>query len=243
MCTVSFVPVKDKFIITSNRDEKVSRKTATRPQLSVYNGQKIIFPKDGDAGGTWIAMKENGDAAVLLNGAFICHVPEPPYRLSRGIVLLEIIATERPSVAFTKINLLGIEPFTLILLESNCLYEFRWDGTEKYCRQLSVHRPHIWSSATLYDGFAVKRREHWFASFLNAHPVPTQQDILNFHRFTGDGDKRNDLLMIRDDVYQTVSITSIFLTPDRGNMKHTDLKKERTSEVNIGLLHSSEIAR
>ena len=241
MCTVSFVPVKDKFIITSNRDEKISRKNSLRPQLTIYNGQKIIYPKDGDAGGTWIAMKENGDAAVLLNGAFIAHVAEPPYRLSRGLVLLDIIATERPSVTFTKINLLDIEPFTLVLLERNCLYEFRWDGTERYCRQLSVHRPHIWSSATLYDGFAVKKREQWFASFLNEHPVPTQQDILNFHRFTGSGDKRNDLLMIRGDLYQTVSITSIFLTADRGNMKHTDLKKETTAEVNVGLLHSSEI--
>jgi uncharacterized protein with NRDE domain len=136
MCTVSFVPVKDKFIITSNRDEKTSRKIAIRPQLSVYNGQKLIFPKDADAGGTWIVMKENGDAAVLLNGAFICHDAEPPYRSSRGIILLNIFSAERPSVTFTKISLQDIEPFTLIMLENNCLYEFRWDGTEKYCKLL-----------------------------------------------------------------------------------------------------------
>ncbi len=136
MCTVSFIPLRDKFIITSNRDEKTNRKNAIRPGMSFYNGQKLFFPKDGDAGGTWIVMKENGDAAVLLNGAFICHTAEPPYRISRGIILLDIISTERPSVTFTKINLQDIEPFTLVLLESNSLYEFRWDGTEKYCKQL-----------------------------------------------------------------------------------------------------------
>jgi hypothetical protein len=108
-------------------------------------------------------MKENGDAAVLLNGAFICHDAEPPYRSSRGIILLNIFSAERPSVTFTKISLQDIEPFTLIMLENNCLYEFRWDGTEKYCKQLSTNRAHIWSSATLYDGFAVKKREQWFA--------------------------------------------------------------------------------
>ena len=241
MCTVSFVPVREKFIITSNRDEKTSRKNALRPRPSLHNGQKLFFPKDGDAGGTWIVMKENGDAAVLLNGAFICHNAEPPYKLSRGIILLDIVATERPSIAFTKTNLQDIEPFTLVLLENNCLYEFRWDGSERYCRQLSINRAYIWSSATLYDGFVVKKREQWFASFLNNHPTPTQQDIINFHRFTGDGDKTNDLLMTRDGKYSTVSITSILLTKDRGSMQYLDIKKEIHSELNIELLHSSSI--
>lgn len=243
MCTVSFVPVRDKFIITSNRDEKTSRKNASRPQLSVHNGQKLIYPKDGDAGGTWIVMKENGDAAVLLNGAFICHTAEPSYRLSRGIILLDIISTERPSLTFTKIDLRDIEPFTLVLLENNCLYEFRWDGTEKYCKQLSINRSYIWSSATLYDGFVVKKREQWFASFLNNHLNPTQQDAINFHRFTGDGDKQNDLMMTRDGMYSTVSITSMLLTKDRASMKYLDIKKENQSEVNIELLNSLTISQ
>lgn len=240
MCTVSFIPVKGKFFITSNRDEKLTRKNAIVPGIFMHNGQKLLFPKDADAGGTWIVMKENGDAAVLLNGAFICHKAEPPYRLSRGIILLDIISFERPSVAFTKMNLQDIEPFTLILLESNCLYEFRWDGTEKYCKQLNVNRPHIWSSPTLYDGFVIKKREHWFAFFLNTHPTPTQQDILNFHRFTGDGDKQNDLLMTRDGKYATVSITSILLTTDRGCINYLDIQNNSSSELKIELLHSSE---
>jgi len=240
MCTVSFIPSKDKFFITSNRDEKLSRKIAVAPGMFEHNGQKLYFPKDTDAGGTWIVMKENGDAAVLLNGAFICHAAEPPYRMSRGIVLLDIISTERPSVTFTKINLQDIEPFTLLLLERNCLYEFMWDGTEKYCKQLSINRAYIWSSATLYDGFVIKKREQWFANFLNTHPTPTQQDILNFHHFTGDGDKQNDLVMTRDGMYTTVSITSILLTKDRGCIKYMDMKNNTSSEIKIELLHSSE---
>ena len=243
MCTVSFIPVRDNFVITSNRDEKTSRKNAIRPGLSIYNGRKLFYPKDGDAGGTWIVMKENGDAAVLLNRAFICHTAEPPYRLSRGIILLDIISTERPSLTFTKIDLKDIEPFTLVILENNCLYEFRWDGTEKYCKQLSINRGYIWSSFTLYDGFAVKKREQWFASFLNNYPTPTQQDVINFHRFTGDGDKQNDLMMTRDGMYRTVSITSILLTKDRASMKYLDIKKENKSEVNIELSNSLTITQ
>ena len=205
-----------------------------------YNEQKLFFPKDTDAGGTWIVMKENGDAAVLLNGAFICHTAEPPYRLSRGIILLDIISTNKPSVTFTKINLQDIEPFTLILLENSYLYEFRWDGAEKFCKQLNINKPYIWSSATLYDGFVIKKREQWFATFLNDHPTPTQQDILDFHRFMGDGDEQNDLFMTRDGMYTTVSITSIFLTKDRGCIEYLDISGRSSSEIKIELLQSSQ---
>src|SRR5688572_12833547 len=139
MCTVTFIPARGNFFFTSSRDEKNSRSKAIVPTLYRYNECNLIFPKDGDAGGTWIAFKENGDAAVLLNGAFICHTSRPPYRISRGVVILDIFTTERPSRTFSKADLLDIEPFTLILFEKSCLYEFRWDGTDRYCKQLSVN--------------------------------------------------------------------------------------------------------
>ncbi|SRR5258706_2310774 len=241
MCTVTFIPVRDNFFITSNRDEKNNRKKAITPFVYNNNGWNLVYPKDTDAGGTWIAVKENGDAAVLLNGAFIYHAPEPPYRKSRGQLFLEVLATNHPAWTFSKIDLMGIEPFTLIIFESNSLYEFRWDGIEKYCKQLSNSRPHIWSSATLYDGLVIKKREQWFAKFLNQTPRATQQDILNFHRFGGDGDKENDLRMERDGVYSTVSITSILLNPDRGVMKYYDLTNNKTSEIKIVLTNREEV--
>jgi len=86
----------------------------------------------------------------------------------------------------------------------------------------------------------IKKREQWFASFLNDHPTLTQQDILNFHHFTGEGDKQNDLLMTRDGMYTTVSITSILLTKDRGCINYLDIQNNSSSEIKIELLHSSE---
>jgi hypothetical protein len=235
MCTVSFVPVKDKIFITSNRDEKLSRKKGIEPAANEYNGYKILFPKDADAGGTWIAAKENGDAAVLLNGAFINHLPEPPYRKSRGLILLDILASEIPSIQFTKIDLENIEPFTSILLEKNLLYEFRWDGAERFHRQLSPLPPQLWSSATLYDGLAVKKREQWFADFLDKNPSPSLEEIMNFHRFTGDGDLKNDLLMRRDGAYSTVSITSIVLERENIKMHYLDLMLNKEYSSALGL--------
>ena len=138
-------------------------------------------------------------------------------------------------------DLCRIEPFTLVVLEKDNLYECRWDGTEKYYQQLKKHRPYIWSSATLYSNDVIKKREKWFAGFLNKNPHPTQKDILEFHRFTGDGDTANDLLMERGDMYSTVSITSLLLTADRGSMKYADLKNNTIYERKIEFHGSYEV--
>jgi uncharacterized protein with NRDE domain len=240
MCTVTYIPTNDKYFISSNRDEKNSRAPAIVPAVYEINQKKLIFPKDGDAGGSWIALHENGNAAVLLNGAFEKHVPVPPYRKSRGKIFLNIIADQRPVRHFHQLNLDRIEPFTLVLLEKDTLYECRWDGNKKHYQQLKKHRPYIWSSATLYQKSVVEKREQWFADFLNRNPHPTQKDILEFHQFSGDGDMHNDLLMEREGAYATVSITSMLLTEDRGSMKYLDLKDNNLAERKIEFESSYE---
>ena len=235
MCTVTFIPANGKYFISSNRDEKNTRCQAIAPAVYKINNKKLIFPKDADAGGSWIALHENGNAAVLLNGAFEKHIPMSPYRKSRGVVFIDIIGDEKPVKFFHESDLYQIEPFTLVLVENNNLYECRWDGAEKYYRQLKKHRPYIWSSVTLYEKSVVQKRERWFASFLSNKPHPTQKDILEFHQFTGDGDAHNDLLMQRAGVFSTVSITSMLLTAGRGSMKYFDLKDKSMYEKKIEL--------
>ncbi|MBK6665833.1 MAG: NRDE family protein [Saprospiraceae bacterium] len=69
MCTVSYMPTKSGFILTSSRDESKVRK-ALPPATYHLHGQDLVFPKDILAGGTWIAASERGQVACLLNGAF-----------------------------------------------------------------------------------------------------------------------------------------------------------------------------
>lgn len=233
MCTVTFIPVRDNYFITSSRDEKTTRQPAAVPCVYRIGNKKIIYPKDGEAGGSWIAMRENGDAAVLLNGAFKKHPVEPRYRLSRGKILLEIIAGAQPVNYFLQLALSQIEPFTLVLLEENKLYECRWDGNHRHCRQLETGHPYIWTSVTLYDDRIIKKREEWFAAFLNNNPGPAQKDIVAFHRFTGDGDTVNDLLMEKENTYATVSITSMLLTARNGSMKYIDLRGGGNAETKM----------
>lgn len=242
MCTVTYIPCREKYFITSNRDEKYSRSAAIAPVVYEINQRKMIFPKDADAGGSWIALDENGNTAVLLNGAFEKHEPTPPYKESRGLVFLTIIASPTPILQFQQMDLSGIEPFTIIILDKHHLYECRWNGNSKHRKQLKKHQPYIWSSVTLYDSDTIKKREKWFADFLKRHEEPTQKDILEFHQFAGDGDADNDLLMERDGMYSTVSITNILLTSDRASMKYIDIKNKHATERKIELVNTMEVA-
>ena len=235
MCTVTFIPVKDKFYITSNRDEKHLRRQAIPPGIYFENGNRILYPKDADAGGTWIAMNENANAAVLLNGGFEKHISQPPYRKSRGVIFLEIITAVMPVRYFMHMDLLEIEPFTMIIFDK-FLYECRWTGITKHCKQLRKHRPYIWSSSTLYDEAVVKKREQWFAAFLNRNPHPTQDEIMAFHQFTGDGDIQNDLRMNRSGLLSTVSVTGIALEYRHCKMKYLDLKDNSIHDKEMNLI-------
>ncbi|KQC00726.1 NRDE family protein [Pedobacter sp. Hv1] len=227
MCTVTFIPVKNGYYITSNRDEQWTRANALAPQRYHMNGYDILFPKDTAKGGTWVALKENGDVAVLLNGAFVGHVALPPYAKSRGLILLEVLGHERPSTCFDHLNLEEIEPFTLILFTKGQLHEYRWDGKKKHQALLNNKIAHIWSSATLYTQKTMQERERWFINWQAANQQSIGTDsILNFHRFAGTGDQNNDLVMNRDGKIATVSITHIHLSKDNARMIYLDLKHQ-----------------
>jgi hypothetical protein len=227
MCTVTYIPTKEYIFLTSNRDEKNWRTDAHAPAVYEFQSGKIIFPKDGDAGGTWIAAHENGNIVIFLNGGFQPHTPSPPYRKSRGLVLLDIIKHPLPLDCFNEMELTGIEPFTAIIRNDNKLHECRWDGTEKHHREIDAHIPHIWSSVTLYDDLTIQKRRRWFNDWMEVNKNPSPDDILHFHQFTGDGDAHNDLMMNRNGKVCTVSITSIEINGRGLTMSYLDLKNNQ----------------
>jgi len=166
MCTVTFIPSGNKIFLTSNRDERLRRKQALPPRFYIHNDVQLLYPRDEDAGGSWIAVNENGNTAVLLNGAFNKHAPFSAYRKSRGLILLDIIRANLPATYFSKIDLSGIEPFTVIIVEAGNLFECRWNGIRKFCKRLEITHAYIWSSATLYDNEVKRKREQWFSDWL-----------------------------------------------------------------------------
>ena len=240
MCTVTFIPSGDKIFLTSNRDEKTRRSPALPPAFYPMRTGNILFPRDLDGGGTWFAIHENGNAVVFLNGAWSAHIPNPPYRKSRGLVLLDLIEEENPGTKFLSADFTSIEPFSAVIWQSGQLAEGRWDGKEKSFRHLAVSQPHIWSSVTLYPKEIALKREKWFAGWLQDNIAPSWQDIIDFHLFTGDGDKRNDLLMNRGEGAFTVSITSLEYGAQTARIKYLDFIKGKTSMVESGISNTMQ---
>lgn len=226
MCTVTFIPGRDGIFLTSNRDEKKGRLPAIPPAVYQHASGKFLYPKDADAGGTWILTHENNHALVLLNGAFEYHRSNPPYRKSRGLILLEIADHDSPADAFENFDLDDIEPFTMIIFEKPSLYEARWDGHKKHFKKLDQSSPHIWSSATLYDKTISEKRESWFQEWIKSVNSFDTNSIIHFHQFTGEGDEANDLRMNREGLLATVSITSMHLTETGVALTYLDLRTE-----------------
>ena len=92
MCTVTYIPLENgDFILTQNRDEDVKRPIATPPIDRTINGTKHLFPIDPQGKGTWIGISNTGRVASLLNGGTEPYKHQPPYRQSRGKVILDYI--------------------------------------------------------------------------------------------------------------------------------------------------------
>ncbi len=235
MCTITYLPTgKDSFIFTSNRDESKIRPTH-HPSVDDAGELKLLYPKDSIAGGTWVCLSNHNRVAGLMNGAFERHEWKPPYRLSRGIVLLDLMKSDRLDDFLNDYNLEGVEPFTVIVYDNGQITELRWDGKQKHKKIIDTGKPQIWSSASLYPRLVREKREGWFAKWLEKRKEFLQKDILEFHRFGGEGDPENDFVMNRFDIVQTVSITSIIKKPDTAAMTYNDLVANKTSETSIPL--------
>jgi hypothetical protein len=220
MCTVTFIPGRFDVYLTSNRDEQTTRRQALRPQ----SYQELTYPKDATAGGSWIALKNSGDAGVLLNGAFVKHRRENAYRKSRGLIFLDIIQAEQPLTFFGDLQLSGIEPFTLVLFINQRLFECSWDGIKKHLVQLNTAHPYIWSSVTLYDEKVRDQRRTWLYNWYKEGDI-TENGILHFHRTAR--------IMQRE--IATVSITSIRIKAGKGKLTYYDLKEESKRKTALPL--------
>ncbi len=210
MCTVTYLPIGDSdFILTSNRDEQRSRKTIA-PKEYIEDGVKLTYPKDELAGGTWIGLSDKNRLICLLNGGFEIHEREALYKMSRGIIVKAILKSDDFENYITTFDFIGIEPFTIVLLDwkTNLKeYELVWDGKQQHFSKLKKE-PKIWSSSTLYTKEEKELRKVWFADWLSNQKKFTQEEILKFHHNSEIGTPENSPKMKRSYV-ETVSITSV----------------------------------
>lgn len=238
MCTVTYIPLKDGFVLTSSRDEQVFRPTL-KPMIYKQMGTNLIYPKDELAGGTWFAVSSNKQIACLLNGGFQDHKKELNYRKSRGTILLESFNFSSHADFLKDLYLIGIEPFTLLLLNYQDGLEFIqlvWDGEVKHIQDLDENLPQIWSSATLYSNENRKLRAQWFKNWLDNCNTAPDCDILKFHLGNHSTESENDVLMKRDNDLQTVSISQFRFDSQDAYFLYHDLLDGQKDKIDLNSL-------
>mgnify|MGYP006303293025 CR=1 FL=1 len=242
MCTLTYLPTLSGFLFTSNRDEIISRVPARFPHFLHQASKQLLMPLDPQGGGTWILAADNGEAACLLNGAFENHERKPPYRKSRGRVILESFQYPDINDFVSHYDFDQIEPFTLVKVtqspSQHQIHEIRWDGQIIHHRTADPEQPQIWFSPTLYDEQMRAKRRQWFDKWLVNAPDFTMNNIRHFHLHGGEGDPTVDFRMTRSGGLQTISLTSIELDRLNASVDYLSLRTNVRERANLRLAHN-----
>lgn len=236
MCTVTFLPLgNNDFILTSNRDEQRLRETLP-PKIYEEDGVEILYPKDKVAGGTWIGASSKKRLVCVLNGGFIKHERKENYSKSRGLIAKELLKENSIQPYLKNLNLLGVEPFTMIVVDWNNnelnLVELVWDEHKKHITK-HKNEPKIWSSSSLYTQEIKELRKNLFQQWLSENEF-TSEAILQFHH-QKTADEEQSILMKRKYV-ETVSITSVKKTENTLEMVYEDVVHSTKTAINFNRL-------
>lgn len=234
MCTVTFYPLSStEFVLTTSRDESPNRATLP-PEIYTHEKLELLYPKDKVAGGTWVGASTQKRALTLMNGGFVAHKRKESYRLSRGVVVLELLEADSVRDFVTEFDFHGIEPFTVVLIDWGNkpeLLQLVWDEVKLHFNSLPL-KPHIWSSSPLYTKEMHAKREEWFEAFKSSDKLTLRaSDLWQFHHEAGEGDREVGLQIDRG-VVRTKSITQLVVSPQTVESIYHDLESGST-QANI----------
>lgn len=223
MCTVTYTPLKQSVLIASCRDEKPNRIPAAIPASFKGTNHQFLFPQDGHAGGTWIGVNNTGHLLILLNGGFRNHEKKTSYRLSRGLIMKQLLDSKTPVASWKELDLQNIEPFTVIVYTPHMLHQLVWTGDYKSHTYPDPSIPHIWSSATLYGPAIRASRKQWYEAFLQQNPQPSSNELLRFFVTDSPRDKENGFIMNRNELIKTCSISLVEMKEHHAIFEYIDL--------------------
>jgi hypothetical protein len=204
MCSVSWSRGGGRLIVVMNRDERRDRAPARRPRrwpARAGRGGAFTAPVDGEAGGTWIAVRESGVVLALLNH-HPDRRPDVSYRrhetgggsaagsarVSRGRLVTALAAERRiPDAARLRAaGLTSFAPFRLLVAgPATPPRVFTWNGAALTVRRLDPHRGFL-TSSSWNSAAVVAARQARFRAFVRRHPRPTGADLLAFHAAADD---------------------------------------------------------
>lgn len=224
MCTLSILPInKNQVIFTFNRDESPNRES-TPPQLIEDEGESYLSPIDLESYGTWLGVSETGILIFLMNGGFVKHKRKESYKHSRGLIIPMFYANQGSIAYLDEMDLIDIEPFTLLIYKDNALTHFVWDGRLKFWNNLKNSDAHIFSSSTLYTQENKITRQTWFESAIEKFDSDHATKILNLHLTSY---LQNGLRYPGGNKVETVSTSQIIVTEAGARFDYYDLSTNK----------------
>ena len=216
MCTATWLMNPDGYELFCNRDESRTRKTALPPSAQERNGVKFIAPRDGDFGGTWIAVNEVGLSLCLLN--YYPSINDQPLTISsrsRGLLLSSLIDSGSVAEAAARLRRTSLEifrPFLMLVLAlGNPVGQHAWDG-----RKLSSAKARLPVTTSSFDtANVIAARQAKFGEL--------QGEAYHMSRDERGG--AYSVCMTRDDA-QTVSFSHIIVGPEEVEFEYKPLAPE-----------------
>ncbi len=200
MCTITYLPVNDGYILTQNRDESPLREEAIFPVQDEVSGQRIIYPQDPEGTGSWFVSTELGVTLCVMNGIFHPNKKPGQFRHSRGLIPLQFLEYANTHDFLNHYQFEGLEGFKLLACSEKGVDEIKWDEVSVTHHRYAPSNL-IFQSDPLYDHSQKQFRSGLFDAFMRSHQVT---DILDFHTKPQVDDPTVDILMDRQ-VVRSVS--------------------------------------
>lgn len=216
MCTLSWKPGGDGYVLFFNRDEQRTRAPALPPTLHQHRGRRFIAPTDALHGGTWLLVNDHGIAIGLLNHYPREALPPSPGKSSRG--LLPLACADCCSVAevleyFADMPLADYAPFQLVAAGALDAAALTWDGRDRTATALEPAGAMLTSSSFSTQHVAQARRKT-FERIVGPVEQANSMMLETFH-LQHDEDGAASVRMSRQDAC-THSLSRITVTKDDG---------------------------
>jgi len=232
MCTVTFLPLADGYLLATNRDERRDRGAALPPSLRRLGGRRVVAPTDADAGGTWVAVDDLGRGLCILNGDRPPARPPPADAPSRGRLGLDLMEEPVRDAALERLERrradgrLRERPFKLLVLEPGptpLMHRIDWDGVQLATAETS--EPSLAISSTFEPDAVARVRAEAFVELLERVAAPADELAAAQRRWHAshtpsrpEGDAYG-VCMHRPDA-RTVSLTAVAVTAGEVSMAY-----------------------
>lgn len=226
MCTLSAINLRTGegragYRLVMNRDELRTRARGVPPEWREMGGVRAVWPVDPDGGGTWIGAAETGLTLALVN-SFPEPMPElPADRVSRGLIIPRLIASEGLEGVLGELEELEIErfaPFRLVAIDLTegeggdvepRMLVVDWDRRE-LAVETHLDGPMCLVSSGLGDRVVEPRRGLFEEMVVGGGLSVAAQDAFHAHRWA---ERPEISVMMERAGARTVSVASVVCEP------------------------------